>query len=93
MVILLDAINQLDPSYHLLHWLPDALPPNITIIISSTDTKEIAEGMSKKKNVQKLQIMPLGESERRELVIKRIGLYGKSIKQDYLVCIFSTSFN
>lgn len=43
MVIILDGINNLSLKYHDLHWLPQELPPNVYIIVSSTPEAIVME--------------------------------------------------
>ncbi len=83
LIIVLDAINQLIPPFHSPYWLPDVLPPNVAVILSSTNSDD--EGIKNKKNLMKLQISPLTEKDRRELVTKRLSLFGKTTEQKNVV--------
>ncbi len=89
---MLDGINQLNSSLHSLDWLPNTLPPNVTVIISSTKSSIIEDAMVRKRNVDTLRIAPLNERDRRELVIKCIALFGKSVDEEQVVCIYVLLF-
>lgn len=45
MVIILDGINHLPLKYHDLHWLPQGLPPNVYIVLSSTPEPAVMEAV------------------------------------------------
>jgi hypothetical protein len=90
MIIILDAINQLPSEYHDLRWLlPRTLPPRVHIIFSTSEG-EVVKSVEKRGNVMKiLHVNPLNDEEKRELIAKRLAIYGKAITKENTV---STSF-
>lgn len=87
-MIVLDGMNQLPSEFHDLQWLPRVLPANVHIVISSVPTGKVAEETAKRA-IKTLKILPLEASEKRELVKKRLGLFGKSIPDITFVSIVS----
>lgn len=79
VVLVIDGVDQLEDRQGAqeLTWLPNELPQNTSIIISSYGEKCIhaAEG----KGFASLQIKTLGQSEREQLVTQYLSLYSKKL--------------
>ena len=86
-IILIDALNQLDDRIgsHDLNWLPDQIPENIKIIVStlSGKTKEVLEKNTK----EYLLITPLTHEERTEIIHKLPSVFCKTLEKEHIDCI------
>ena len=87
LVIVLDALNQLDPrnNAHDLNWLPASLPPNVKLLVSTLPGP--CENASRKRGYKAMEIQPLSVSERKSLVQEYLGLYGKRLLDHQLELI------
>lgn len=89
------AIDSLNSTTDLrdLRWLPDFIPPNLTLIVSSLDgevkdallTKVSNESNSKKlEKWHILKVKPLSSAERKNLVITYLAKYNKTLAPNLL---------
>eukprot|EP00026_Physarum_polycephalum_P000890 Phypoly_transcript_00891.p1 GENE.Phypoly_transcript_00891~~Phypoly_transcript_00891.p1 ORF type:complete len:1193 (+),score=210.89 Phypoly_transcript_00891:164-3742(+) len=80
ITIVFDAVNKLPEKYHDLHWLPDALPPFVNVIISSLP-EVVNTQVLKQRDMVQLAVLPFEDSERDQMVRNQLKLYGKAITE------------
>ncbi|BBM82374.1 DUF4062 domain-containing protein [Candidatus Uabimicrobium amorphum] len=83
IVIVIDAVNQLQDFYeaHHLHWLPEDLPQNVKIIVSTLP------GVSEKALRQRFQaqhchLEPLTVDDRKQFIHDYLAQYGKVLDEE-----------
>jgi nephrocystin-3 len=57
LVLFIDALNQLTGLAHELHWLPDFIPPNVRLVVSTTPGEPLEE--LRRRVWQELELRPL----------------------------------
>ncbi len=77
LIIVLDALNQLEDRAHHLEWLPQHIPSNIKIITSTTSEEMIAKLESK--NWRTLRLEPLTIEEREAIIVRFLSEYHKGL--------------
>ena len=91
-VLVIDSLNSLTQLQD-LRWLPDFLPPHITLIISTLpgDVKDslltkVSDklGSAKKERWHILQVKPLTATERKNLLITYLAKFNKTLAPDLL---------
>ena len=88
IVVIIDAVNQLlSEKDHNLWWIPSHLPPGVHIVVSSLSTNTLAEASKRKWQV--IEMTPLDEDEKEQLVEKRLGMYGKRLKKEHVEKLMS----
>eukprot|EP01129_Flabellula_baltica_P006565 TRINITY_DN2474_c0_g1_i10.p1 TRINITY_DN2474_c0_g1~~TRINITY_DN2474_c0_g1_i10.p1 ORF type:complete len:826 (-),score=181.24 TRINITY_DN2474_c0_g1_i10:1651-3783(-) len=90
VVLVLDALNQLDPrdNSHDLGWLPNKLPPNVRIVASTLAGKCLDAVKSKKWSI--MEILPLAKNEREALATEYLEQLGKTLTDNQLDRIVSS---
>jgi hypothetical protein len=94
LIIIFDAVNQLQTQYHDLHWLPLVLPPRVHVILSCLSDGITFTAVQKRGIATNncgdgwkwIQVQPLEEDERVEIMEKQLSLFGKSMPENILVC-------
>ncbi|WP_372369921.1 DUF4062 domain-containing protein [Candidatus Uabimicrobium sp. HlEnr_7] len=89
IVIVIDAVNQLQDFYeaHHLHWLPDDLPENIKFIIS-TLPGESKKALQNRFRAETCHLEPLSKDDRKKFIVDYLAQYGKVLDDesvDFLV--------
>lgn len=74
VVIVFDALNELDNSSASLNWLPSFLPDNVRLIASTTDPSRVSN-----REWQTIELSPLTTGEREALIVRYLGEYHKSL--------------
>ncbi|SES81090.1 Chromosomal replication initiation ATPase DnaA [Natronincola peptidivorans] len=82
VVIIIDALNQLDSKAQELNWVPEKLPGNMKLIISTIDNGIIKEIRERK--WLEYPIKPLSKQQMKEMIIDFLKLHGKSITQQQI---------
>ncbi|MEO6939015.1 MAG: tetratricopeptide repeat protein [Candidatus Kapaibacterium sp.] len=77
LVLVIDALNQLEPRAAELAWLPEYLPPNVRIILSTTPGKTLDALQSR--GWPELEVKPLELEEREALIARFLSEYRKSL--------------
>ncbi len=73
----IDGVNQLSEHAQLLGWIPQLIPNNIKILLSTTDANHA--GQLNHLGWQLLQVQPLSEREREALTVRYLSEYSKSL--------------
>lgn len=81
-VIVIDAVDQLDAHSHSLAWLPDVLPDNVAMILS-TRLQEMEAKLSAR-GFTTLEILPLRSQERESLIVRYLSEYHKALSAEQL---------
>lgn len=84
LVLVLDALNQLDNTNHshTLDWLPDKLPTNVRIIISTLEG-DVYDTLTLRA-MQEVRVGPLSREEQAEIVQKTLWVHRKKLSQRQL---------
>jgi tetratricopeptide (TPR) repeat protein len=79
VVLVIDGLDQLEDrgGGEWLTWLPPLLPTNVHIVVSARPGPAVEEAMQRGWRV--IEVDPLGEAERRELVAAHLRQYRKSL--------------
>lgn len=89
VVIILDALNQLTGKRTDLHWLPQYLPPNVRLIISTTPGP--AYDSVKERAWDALELSYLTEEETVALTTRYLADYGKALSHEQMQTLATTS--
>lgn len=91
LVLVLDALNQLDPSNnaHDLGWLPKTFPDNVKIVASTLPGK--CENVIKTRKWKTVEIQPLSEKERESLINEYMSICGKSLTKEQVNTILQSN--
>lgn len=86
LLIILDALNQIDPgdNAHTLHWLPDPLPPNVRLIVSSTEHPVLEALRTRRERMEEVRLQPLNEADSRQLIREYLNRFRKRMDEDQL---------
>ncbi len=88
ILIVLDAVNQLDdPRGHGLNWLPSFIPPNIRLILSTTDDAygtPAEEHTLAQRGWEEFVVEPLSTEQRHEVTKYYLSQYHKSLTRPQL---------
>lgn len=81
-VLIIDGLNQLEDIDNApdLVWLPPVIPENVRMILSTLPGRPMDELM--KREWETLEIKPLKEDERKELIVQYLALYARSMSED-----------
>jgi len=88
LVLVLDAVNQLDPHHHNpfdLNWLPLIIPSNVKLVISTLPGR--AQEVLSSRGWTTLTVQPLTTAERLTLIQEYLALYGKKLTDEQLEII------
>ncbi|MFQ5643581.1 MAG: AAA family ATPase [Thiogranum sp.] len=82
-ILVLDALNQLEDRYNApdLGWLPTVFPANVRVILSTLPGRCL-EALQKRE-LETLQIKPIGEAERKQFIHDYLKQYRKGLDQGY----------
>lgn len=82
LVIVIDAVNQLNEKEGFLQWLPKHLPKQVKIIVSTTER----EGLSNVKDLgwEKMEIFPLTRDQKKKLIKNYLLAFGKKLEKHQL---------
>ncbi len=81
VLIVVDAVNQLDASGRLMNWLPETVPPGVKLVISTTpgDAAERLES----RQWSELSVGPLDDARvRQSIVVRYLGEFHKGISPE-----------
>ena len=82
LLLIIDAVNQLPEKDRLLHWLPEYLPSNVRIIVTTVPGHTSDAILDR--SWQQLQIKPLDMAEREAMIVRFLGEYRKGLSQTQL---------
>jgi tetratricopeptide (TPR) repeat protein len=82
LLLVIDAVNQLPEPDNLLAWLPEYVPPNIRLIVTTTPGGTLDNLL--KSAWQQLALRPLDNLEREALIVRFLGEYHKAFDQSQL---------
>jgi tetratricopeptide (TPR) repeat protein len=77
LVIIIDALDQLDPFAAELTWLPDFIPTNVRVIVSTTPGKEL--DLLRKRGWSEMEVLPFTTEDREALITRFLSEYRKSL--------------
>jgi len=77
VVLVIDAVNQLEADGASLGWLPENLPEGVRLVISALPSPALDE--LRKRGCAELNVEPLAEAERTSLVTSYLGAFGKTL--------------
>ncbi|HET6977948.1 MAG TPA: NACHT domain-containing protein [Pyrinomonadaceae bacterium] len=86
VLLLIDALDQFDPSSesHRLDWLPMRLPRNVRIIVSTLAGKTLDGLQQQLKADSIINLAPLAENDRRQLVSRVLQERGKKLPDEQI---------
>ncbi|MCB0714161.1 MAG: tetratricopeptide repeat protein [Ignavibacteriae bacterium] len=82
IVLILDGLNQLQGNALGLKWIPDVIPPEIRLILSSTVESTLVE--LKKRGWNQLGLQALSEAEREVVVVRYLAEYRKALSSEQI---------
>ncbi|HET9136658.1 MAG TPA: tetratricopeptide repeat protein, partial [Candidatus Kapabacteria bacterium] len=85
LILAIDAVNQLSGIGPEMHWLPEFIPTNVRLIISTTP--EVPLEQLRKRNWQELEIGPLGYGRRLRISDQFLARYHKHLDPELLEII------
>ncbi|MDP4288672.1 MAG: DUF4062 domain-containing protein, partial [Bacteroidota bacterium] len=77
LIILIDALNQLTGIAPEMHWLPDFIPANVRLVLSTTEGVPLDQ--LRKRQWQELELQPLTESDRKRIAEEFLDRYSKTL--------------
>ena len=91
MVLVIDALNQLEDRDGAieLFWLPESIPPNVRLIVSSLPGRSLDE--LNKRGWPTLEVKPLDDKERKKLIIDYLKQYSRNLSDQMIEHIASQS--
>lgn len=89
MVLIIDALNQLEDRDGALelYWLPEMIPPNIRLVVSSLPSRSLDE--LKKRGWPTMEVKPLDVQERQKLIVDYLGQSRKALPMQMVEYIAS----
>ncbi len=83
VLIVVDAINQLDESGQSMQWLPESIPPGIDLVVSTAPGHAAAQLDAR--HWPSLRVLPLeDERVRQSIVVRYLGEFHKGVNTDQL---------
>lgn len=82
LILVLDGVNQLPDDESDFTWFPDHIPPNIRLIVTSTD--DLTKQTGHFNEWRTLHIDPLSPEEREALVVRYLGEYHKGLSPELM---------
>jgi len=82
LILLVDAVNQLSGIGREMHWLPEFIPSNVRLVISTTPDTPLEE--LRKRDWQELEIQPMGESARVQIATDYLASFGKKLTREQI---------
>jgi len=82
VVLVLDALNQLDPTdnAHSIYWLPHSLPANVRVIVSSLEHPALEALRRRGKAAREIPLTPLEEADSRLIIQAFLERYRKHME-------------
>ncbi len=80
LVLFIDALNQLTGVATEMHWLPEFIPPNVRLVLSTTADSVPLEQL-RKRNWNELELQSLTEHQREAIASNFLKRYRKSLPQ------------
>ncbi|MBL7987136.1 MAG: tetratricopeptide repeat protein [Chlorobi bacterium] len=71
MIVLIDGVNQLGNHARGVAWIPEHLPPNVVMVVTTTDP--ITANVLVERGWGKMQIEPLQPDERQAVIVRFLG--------------------
>jgi tetratricopeptide (TPR) repeat protein len=87
MILVIDALNQLDEGSQSLSWLPEYIPPGVLLLLSTLEGRTL--DLLRERGCQELHITPLTHEERTEIIRRYLGDYRKELSDEQLSRIVS----
>jgi nephrocystin-3 len=87
LILFIDAVNQLTGIGPEMHWLPEFIPSNIRLVISTTPETPLEE--LRKRGWQELEIQPLTSAARVHIVTNFLASFGKKLTDEQIEHIAS----
>ncbi|MDP4219024.1 MAG: tetratricopeptide repeat protein [Bacteroidota bacterium] len=85
LVLAIDAVNQLTGIGNEMHWLPEFIPANVRLIVSTTP--ELPLEQLRKRNWQEMEILPLSRAQRKRITEEFLARYHKKLSHEQLEMI------
>ncbi|MEI8135008.1 MAG: tetratricopeptide repeat protein [bacterium] len=85
LILMIDAVNQLSGIGNEMHWLPEFIPSNVRLIISTTP--ELPLEQLRKRNWHFLEIQPLSPTQRKRITHEYLAHYHKHLSDEQLEII------
>lgn len=85
LVLAIDAVNQLSGIGNEMHWLPEFIPANVRLVISTTPDVPLEQ--LRKRNYDELEIEPLDAKQRARIATEFLERYHKRLAEDQLALI------
>lgn len=85
LILAIDAVNQLTGIGNEMHWLPEYIPANVRLIISTTPEMPLEQ--LRKRSWQELEILPLTTQQKTRIAKKFLARYHKSLPDELLEVI------
>ncbi len=82
LILLIDALNQLTGIATEMHWLPDFIPPNVRLVLSTTIGLPLEQLRERKWN--EMELLPLSERQRQAIASEFLKRYRKSLPAEDL---------
>jgi WD40 repeat protein len=84
ILILIDGIDQVDPAHGAarMTWLPEALPPSVRIILSTTPGPTLEALRLSRKPVKEIVLPPLNTDDQSEIIDGFLARYRKSLDDE-----------
>lgn len=91
VVILLDAVNQFDPTSHStrLHWLPEELPENVHVILSTLDGPALEELRCHPSIPREIELQPFTATDGEAIIDQFRKRYRKQFEPDQRVALLN----
>jgi nephrocystin-3 len=80
LVVFIDALNQLTGVATEMHWLPEFIPDNVRLVLSTTADSVPLEQL-RKRNWNEVELQPLTEHQREAIASNFLKRYRKSLPQ------------
>ncbi|HYM36735.1 MAG TPA: DUF4062 domain-containing protein, partial [Steroidobacteraceae bacterium] len=85
LILAIDAVNQLTGIGNEMHWLPEFIPANVRLLISTTP--ELPLEQLRKRNWQEIEVKPLAPSQRKRITQEFLAHYHKHLEHEQLEVI------
>lgn len=77
MLLVIDAVNQLDEPEQHLGWLPEIIQPKLKLVVSTTSGVSLQKARSR--GWAEIEILPLTIEEREAVIVRFLGEYRKGL--------------
>ncbi|OPY55896.1 MAG: NACHT domain protein [Pelotomaculum sp. PtaU1.Bin035] len=88
-ILVIDALNQLQPTNgaHELRWLPQSIPANVTIILSSTPHPIVETIRARWPQLQEIELKGLNKDASRVIIDHFLSRYQKHLSESQINCL------